>query len=84
MKTPTNELSPPEERCLAIINDILAAGRKVSILEVARLMDIGKSGAQRHMDALREKGRLRGPRVVGEWALTSAGKRQIEKLRTRA
>jgi hypothetical protein len=72
-------LTPPELKCLSIIKDILAANRKPSILEVARLMDIGKSGAQRHMDALREKGRLRGPRVVGEWALTRAGQRALEK-----
>lgn len=72
-------LTPPEKKALGIVKDILAAGGKPSILEVARLMDIGKSGAQRHMDSLREKGRLRGPRMVGEWALTPRGTREFEK-----
>lgn len=73
------ELTPPETKCLGIIHAMLENGETVSILAVAEEMQIGKSGAQRHMDALREKGRLVGPRVVGEWALTSAGKRQLEK-----
>lgn len=68
-------LSEAEARCLAIVNDILGAGRQPSILEVARLMGITKGGANHHMRALREKGALRGPRVVGQWALTAAGKK---------
>ncbi len=79
MKEPKPSLSPPELKCLRIIHDMLAAGQTPSILAVAEAMAIGKSGAQRHMDSLREKGHLRGPRVVGAWELTGAGKRSIEK-----
>lgn len=73
------ELTPPEEKCLGIIHAMLERGDVVSIMGVAERMNIGKSGAQRHMDALRAKGQLKGPRVVGEWALTRAGQRALEK-----
>jgi predicted ArsR family transcriptional regulator len=75
----SKELTPPELKCLSVIKDILNAGRQPSILEVARLLDIGKSGAQRHMDALRAKGKLLGPRLVGEWRIPRAGQRALEK-----
>ncbi len=72
-------LSDAEQRCFAIVCDILATGRQPSISEVARLMGITKGGANHHMRALREKGWLTGPRVVGKWALTRAAKRATEK-----
>jgi hypothetical protein len=73
------DLSEAEQRCLIIVQDILSAGRQPSILEVARLMKITKGGANHHMRALRDKGALRGPRVVWQWALTREGKRALEK-----
>ena len=79
MSEPKPNLSPPEIRCLDIIHAMLERGETPSILAVARALGIGKSGAQKHMDALRAKGRLRGPRVVGEWALTRAGRRALQK-----
>jgi len=78
---PTQTLTDHERRCLAIVHDILAAGRQPSILEVACLMGITKGGANHHMRALREKGALRGPRVVGEWALTRAGVKELARAR---
>jgi len=72
-------LSDAERRALAIVHDIISAGRQPSILEVARLMGITKGGANHHMRALREKGALRGPRVVGVWALTVAGKKVLAR-----
>lgn len=74
-------LTDGERRCLDIVHDILSAGRQPSILEVSRLMNITKGGANHHMRALREKGALRGPRVVGQWALTSVGKKVVARSR---
>lgn len=72
-------LTDGERRCFDIVNDILNAGRQPSISEVARLMSITKGGANHHMRALRAKGYLSGPRVVGKWAITRVGKRELEK-----
>ncbi len=73
------DLSEAEQRCLIIVQDILSAGRQPSILEVARLMKITKGGANHHMRALREKGWLTGPRVVGRWALTRSAKKDLAR-----
>lgn len=73
------KLTGPEWRCLEIINGLLLAKQTVTISRVAKEAGYGKSAAQRHMDALREKGVLKGPRVVGVWGLTAAGERAYEK-----
>ena len=73
------DLTPTERNVLRIIHQRLRLHQEVSILVIADVLGVSKSAAQRHMDALREKGRLRGPRVVGEWALTKAGENELEK-----
>jgi hypothetical protein len=44
---------------------------------VAAHFHIVKSCAQHHMNELRKKGLLRGPKVVGQWELTVAGKKRL-------
>jgi predicted ArsR family transcriptional regulator len=84
-KTPLRLHSPKmtqaEARCFDAIGRLTEKlGRPPSILEVAGYLKITKSGAQAHMDALRLKGALEGPVVVGEWKRTPLGKKMRQAL----
>lgn len=64
-------MTPAEARCFDTISNMEG---EPSISDVAAEMGLTKAGAQRHMMALRSKGYLRAPRVVGQWAPTREGK----------
>jgi predicted ArsR family transcriptional regulator len=55
-------------------------GGPPSILEVAEYLGLGKSGAQKHMEALRRKGAMTGPVTVGDWKTTALGKKMRKAL----
>lgn len=50
-------------------------GRGPTLSEIGKRMGISKAGVQRHAEALKAKGAISGPRVVGEWAPTAVGKK---------
>lgn len=55
-------------------------GRAPSTAEVAKWMGCNRSSARRLMLACKAGGWMRAPEavVMGEWALTAAGKREID------
>lgn len=72
---PPKPLTPTEERTLEIISALLAQDREPTMTAVAELLGISKSGARKHMDSLREKGWIKGPRIVGKWELAKAAEK---------
>lgn len=67
--------------CLTSIAKLTSElGRAPSTSEVAKNMLINRSSARRLMLACKAGGWMRAPEavVVGEWALTAAGKREID------
>lgn len=67
--------------CLGAIDMLTKQlGRAPSTAEVAKSMLINRSSARRLMLACKSGGWMRAPEavVVGEWALTAAGKREID------
>lgn len=79
--TPAPRLTRAEATCFdAIVHLTAKLGRPPSILEVAERLGVSKSGAQQHMDALRLKGALLGPRVVGDWEVTPLGKKMRKAI----
>lgn len=75
-------MTPAEARCFDVICEMAATDPPMepSISDVALAMGLTKAGAQRHMMALRLKGYLRAPRVVGSWAPTREGKSARKSL----
>lgn len=71
------KMTPAEARCFDVICSLV---NEPSISDVAAAMGLTKAGAQRHMMALRLKGYLRAPRVVGSWAPTREGKSARKSL----
>ena len=68
-------------RCLLGVEMLTGElGRTPSTAEVATWLGINRSSARRLMLACKAGGWMRAPEavVVGEWALTAAGKREID------
>lgn len=67
--------------CIAAVSSIVRQlMRSPSTAEVAEYLGINRSSARRLMLACRDGGWMTAPRMVvlGEWALTEAGKREID------
>lgn len=76
LSAPMERLTPMERKTRDQLIDCTAKlGRAPSLQELADHMGLTKAGAQRHMDALKRKGAVLGPRVVGNWRVTRAGKK---------
>lgn len=72
-------LTPAEQAALEIVSQWMRKrGRGPSMRELGEELGVTKSAAQQHMTALRLKGRLEGPRIVGTWELTDLGKKETE------
>ena len=70
-----------QRRCLQVVERWhTEIGRAPSTAEVAKLLGCNRSSARRLMLACKAGGWMRAPEavVVGEWALTAAGKREID------
>ncbi len=68
-------------RCLQVVGRWhYEIGRAPSAAEVASQLGCNRSSARRLMLACKAGGWMRAPEavVVGEWALTAAGKREID------
>ena len=68
-------------RCMVVVSNFsIANGRPPSTADVAKDLGINRSSARRLMLACKAGGWMRAPEavVVGEWALTAAGKREID------
>ena len=50
-------------------------GRGPSHAEMALELGLSKSGAEKHLHALKRKGAISGPKIVGEWKPTRLGPR---------
>ena len=67
--------------CIAAVDSLTQQLRRSpSTAEVAECLGINRSSARRLMLACKAGGWMRAPEavVVGEWALTAAGKREID------
>lgn len=70
------KLTPMERLTLEVLASMTAEhGRAPSMSELAARMQLQRSGAQRHLQALKTKGAITGPQWVGEWQITKLGKK---------
>jgi DNA-binding IclR family transcriptional regulator len=79
MKEPLS-LPGRQREALRHVQASLAAGKQPSHAWLAEQMGCSKGTAQRFLNALRAKGLLQGPELVGDWKLTRAGKKLAEQL----
>ncbi len=73
---PLERLTPTERKTRdQLIECTEKLGRAPSLHELGEHMGLTKAGVQRHMDALKRKGAVLGPKVVGNWRVTRLGKK---------
>lgn len=74
--------TPAQWLCLrAVVKLTNLLGRSPSTAEVAKELDCSKPTARTLMKTCTEKGLMRAPKAVveGEWAVTAAGRKELER-----
>lgn len=74
--------TPAQRKCLdAVLRFTSVIGRAPSTKEVAEALGCSKPTARMLMKTCAEKGLMRAPKAVveGEWAVTAAGRKELER-----
>ena len=74
--------TPAQRLCLQAVHELTnGLNRSPSTAEVARWLKCSKPTARTLMKTCTEKGLMRAPKAVveGEWAVTAAGRKELER-----
>lgn len=74
--------TPAQRLCLQAVHELTTElGRSPSTNEVAHRLECAKPTARTLMKTCTEKGLMRAPKAVveGEWAVTAAGRKELER-----